>query len=95
MLPADEQVDAGDGQHDGKQDDGRRRRVGGVAAAVAVQHIVDIAHDGVHLRRVQIHTEQCHRIAVGLERTDETGDLILSVVDGQLTITPYKERKLP
>ena len=28
-------------------------------------------------------------------RTDECGDITLSVENGQLSITPYKERKFP
>lgn len=71
---AHQQIDAGNGKDDGKQYNGRRRRVGGEAAAVAVEHVVDVAHNGVHARRIQIRAEQRHRITVRLERADEAGD---------------------
>ncbi len=73
-LAGDKQVDAGDGQHNDEQDDGRRRGVRGIAAAVAVEHVVDIAHNGVHPRGVQIRAEKGHRVAVGLESADKAGD---------------------
>lgn len=74
MLPADEQVDTGDGQDDGEQQDRRRRCVGGITAAVAVQHVVDITHNGIHFRRIQVCAEQCHRVAVCLKGADESRD---------------------
>ena len=74
IFPADHQVDAGDGQHDGKQDHSCGRGEGGVAAAVAIEHIVDVAHDGVHPCGVQIRAKQSHGIAVRFECTDEARD---------------------
>ena len=74
VLPAHQQVDAGDGQHDGEQNDGCRRCKGRIAAGVTVQHVVDIAHHGVHLGGVQVGAEQGHRVAVRLECADEAGD---------------------
>ena len=74
VFLADQQIDAGNGQHDGKQDHGRGGSVGRIAAGVAVEHIVDITHDGVHFRRVQVRAEEGNRVGVSLERTDEAGD---------------------
>ena len=74
MLFADQQVDTGDGQDDGEQQDRCRGSVGRISAAVTVEHIVDVAHDGIHLRGIQVRTEECHSITVGLECADETGD---------------------
>ena len=74
MLFAHKQIDACDGQDDGKQDDSRRRCVGGIAAAVPVEHVVYIAYDGVHAGRVQIGAKQRHRVAVGFKRADKSRD---------------------
>ena len=63
VLFAHQQIDAGDGQHDGEQDDGGSGCVGGVAAGIAVKHVVDITHDGVHFRGIQIGSEQGDSIA--------------------------------
>ena len=71
---ADQQVDTGDGQNDGEQKDRRRGSVGRISAAVAVEHIVDVAHDGIHLRGIQVRAEERHSITVGFECADETGD---------------------
>ena len=73
MLAADHQIDAGYGQNDGKQDDGSSGRVRGVAAA-GVEHIVNIAHDGIHLRRIQLCAEQGNRVAICFESADKAGD---------------------
>ena len=74
MLAADHEVNAGNGQHDGKQNNGRRRCVRRISAAGAVKHIVHIAHDGVHARHIQIRTKQRHAVTVGLECADKAGD---------------------
>ena len=74
MLLADHQINAGDGQNDGKEDDRRRRSEGRITAAVAIEHVVNITYDGVHFRCVQIGTEDGHRVRVGLERTDKACD---------------------
>ena len=74
VLSADQKIDTGDGQHDGEQDDSRGRCVAGIATGGAVEHIVDIAYNGVHFRGIQVGAEQGHCIGIGLERTDETGD---------------------
>ena len=37
-----------DGKDDGKQDQCRCRRIGGIASAFTVKHVVDIAHNGIH-----------------------------------------------
>ena len=74
MFPAHQQIDTGDGEYNCKQDDSRRGRIGGIAAAVAVQHVVHIAHDGIHLGSIQIGPKQSNRVAVCLECADEAGD---------------------
>lgn len=74
MLFAGEQIDACDGQYDQKQKDSRRGGVGRITAAVPVEHVVDVAHDSVHLRRVQVGAEQGHHVAVGFERSDKPCD---------------------
>ena len=74
VLFAHQQVDAGDGQHDGKQKNGRGGGVGGIAAGIAVEHIIDIAHNGIHACGVQVRAEQGHGIGIGLEGPDEAGD---------------------
>lgn len=74
MLFADQQINAGNGQNNGKQDDGGCRRIGRIATAVTVKHVVNIADDGVHFSGIQIGTEQRNGITVGLECTDESGD---------------------
>lgn len=74
MLLADQQIDAGDGQDDGKQQDRRCGSIGGISAAVTVEHIVDVADNGIHLCSIQVRAEECHSITVGLERADKTGD---------------------
>ena len=74
MLFADQQIDAGDGQDDGKQQDRRSGSIGRISATVAVEHVVDVAHDGVHPGGIQIGAEQGDCVGVGLERTDEARD---------------------
>ena len=54
MLLADDEIDACDGQHDGKQDDGRRRRIRRITAACAIEHVVNIANDGIHFGCIQV-----------------------------------------
>ena len=49
MFFADQQIDAGDSQDDGEQQDRRRGSIGRIAAAVTVEHIVDVADNGIHL----------------------------------------------
>ena len=39
--------------------------------------------------------ERLARQGIDAFRTDECGDITLSVCDGQLLITPYKERNTP
>ena len=74
MLAADQKIDDRDGQHDQKQHHRSRRRIGGVAAGIAVEHVVDIANQRVHFGRVQVGAENGNRIGVGLESTDKAGD---------------------
>ena len=74
MLLADQQVNTGDGQHDGEQDDGGSRSIGRITAGVAVEHIVDITNDGIHFSRIQIGAKEGNRIGICLERADEAGD---------------------
>ena len=74
MFSADQQINASDSQNNGKQDNSRCRCIGGIAAAVSVQHIVYVAHDGIHLRRIQVCAEKCHCVAVGLECPDKSRD---------------------
>ena len=74
VLLAHQQINGGNCQHDGKQYDGGCRCIRRISAAVTVEHIVYIAHYGVHLCRIQIRSEQSYRIAVSLKCPDETGD---------------------
>ena len=74
VFPAHQQIDTGDGENDGKQNNCRRGCIGRISAAVAVQHVVHIAHDGIHLGGVQIGSEQSNRVTVCLECADEAGD---------------------
>ena len=48
MSAAHQQVDAGDGQNNAEQKNGCGRRIGRIAAAVSVKHVVDVANNGVH-----------------------------------------------
>ena len=70
VFPADQQVDAGDGQDDDKQDDCRRGGIGRIAAAVSVKHVVNITDDRIHARRIEVRSKERHSIAVGLEGSD-------------------------
>ena len=58
MFLADHQIDAGDGQHDGKQKYSRRGCIGRITTAVTVEHIVNITYYRIHLRCIQIRSEQ-------------------------------------
>ena len=74
VLFAYQQIDAGDCEHNDKQDDCRCGCVGRVAAGVAVEHVVDIAHNGVHARCIQVRPKECHRVGVGFKSADKAGD---------------------
>ncbi len=74
MLFADQQIDAGDGQNDGEQQDRCSGSIGRISAAVTVEHVVDVADDGIHLCGIQVRAEECHGIAVGFECADKAGD---------------------
>ena len=63
VLFAYQQIDAGDCEHNDKQDDCRCGCVGRVAAGVAVEHVVDIAHNGVPIYFLPYVT---NTLAVGL-----------------------------
>jgi len=52
MLFADQQIDAGDGQDDGKQQDRRSGSIGRISAAVTVEHVQ--AHAGIDIGDVLI-----------------------------------------
>ena len=58
ILLADNQVNACNCQHDGEENNRRCRSEGRIAARIAVEHIVDIAYDGVHLSRIQVCAEK-------------------------------------
>lgn len=73
VLFADNKIYAGYGEHYGEQYYGRSRCEGWVAAAVAVEHIVNIAYYGVHLRCVKICAEEGHSVAVRLEGAYKAG----------------------
>ena len=74
VLLADQQVDARDGEHDDKKNDRRGRGIGGEAAAVAVEHIVNVADDGVHLCGVEVGAEERDGVAIRLESADKARD---------------------
>ena len=74
VLFADQQIDNGDGQDYHEQNDSRRRGKGGISSAVSVEHIVDVADDGIHLGDVELSTEERDGIAVRLERAYESRD---------------------
>ena len=92
VFPADHQIHAGDGQHDGKQNQRRRGGEGRIAPAVAVQHIIHIAHDGVHPGGVQIRAEEGNGVAVGFERADKPGNDHLDNVSTQNVEKTEKNR---
>ena len=52
MLFAYQQIDTGNRQDNGEQQNRRRGGLGGISAAVAVKHIINISYTGVHFRRV-------------------------------------------
>ena len=74
VLLADHQVDARDRKHDDKEQYRRRGCIGRESAAVTVEHIVNVADDGIHLRGIKIDAEERDRIAVRLERADKARD---------------------
>ena len=74
MALADHQIDAGDSQHNSKEDDGRRRSIGRVTTGIAIEHIVDITDDGIHAGGIQVSAKQCNRVALGLKFADEAGN---------------------
>ncbi len=74
ILLADRKVDRGNGQDDDKEYDRRGGSKGGIAAALAVKHIVDITDDGVHVRDIEICAEKRNRVAVRLECADKAGN---------------------
>ena len=74
VLLADQQIDARDGEHDDKEHDSRGRGIGREAAAVAVEHIVNVADDGVHLCGVEVGAEERDGVAVCLESADKARD---------------------
>ena len=74
MFFADQQIDAGNGKHNDKQQDSSSGSIGRIAAGIAVKHIVDIADNRVHPCGVQIGSKKCYRVAVRLKRADKSGD---------------------
>ena len=72
VLFANREVDAGYGKHDDEENDSRRRRVRGIASALAVEHIVDVSYYGVHLRYVEVASKEGNRIAIRLKCSDES-----------------------
>ena len=74
VLLADQKVYAGYGQYDEEEDYGGGRGVGRESSAVTVEHILDIADDGVHLGGVEVCAEKGDRVAVRLECADKSGD---------------------
>ena len=58
MAPAYQEIDASDGKHNGEKNQCCCGGVGRIASGVAVEHIIDVAHDRIHAGRVQICSEQ-------------------------------------
>ena len=74
VLFADQQIDARDGEHDDKENDRRGGCIGREAAARAVEHIVNVADDGVHLCGVEVGAEERDGVAISLKSADKARD---------------------
>ena len=74
MFAAHQEIYDRDGEHDDKQQHGRGRCIGRISAAVAVEHVIDIADDGVHTRRIEVYAKDGNCVTVRLKGTYEAGD---------------------
>ena len=70
-LFADQKVDHRDRKDDGKEDQRGRGSIRRVSARIAVEHVVDIADDGIHAGGIEVRSENGDFVTICFKSTDE------------------------